>query len=42
MKAFVSEPRKYLENTPAMPDDYRLLIVGPTGAGVKTQARLLN
>ena len=42
MKAFEAEPRKYLQQAPAMPDDYRVLILGPKGAGVKSQARKMN
>lgn len=41
-KAFISEPRKYLQSAPKMPDDYRVMILGPKGAGVRSQARNLN
>lgn len=42
MKAFVAEPRKYLASAPAMPYDYRILMHGPKGSGVHSQAKKLN
>lgn len=42
MNDFVKTPRDFLNKAPAMPDDYRLLILGPRGAGVKQQAQNLN
>lgn len=39
MKAFVEDPRKFLQNgPPQMPSDYRLMVCGPRGAGTHTQA----
>jgi hypothetical protein len=42
LKAFLKSPRNFLSSAPSMPADYRILILGPRGAGVRTQARLLN
>lgn len=42
LKKFVSEPRKYLASAPAMPPTYNILLHGPRGAGVRSQARKLN
>jgi hypothetical protein len=33
MKAFILEPKKYLLAAPEMPSIYRLLLLGPKGAG---------
>ena len=38
LKAFVREPRFYLGSEPVMPSDFRILMLGPTGAGVPEQA----
>lgn len=42
MKAFILEPKKYLETPPTIPDTYRLMMVGPRGIGVHTQAAKLH
>jgi hypothetical protein len=42
LKAFVKEPRVYLNSQPKMPSDFRVLMLGPTGAGVPEQAKLLE
>jgi len=42
MKAFINEPKKYLQAAPQMPSCYRLLMVGPRGIGTHTQAALLQ
>jgi hypothetical protein len=42
MQAFVKEPRKYLETPPRMPKCYRLMMMGPKGIGIHTQAERLN
>ena len=34
LKEFVKEPRAYLKSAPKMPADFRILMLGPTGAGV--------
>jgi hypothetical protein len=34
LKAFVKEPRVYLGTPPEMPPDFRILMLGPNGAGV--------
>lgn len=41
MKAFISTPKKYLEDRPSMPSIYRILMLGPRGAGLHTQAAAL-
>jgi hypothetical protein len=38
LKAFVESPRNYLQTAPAMPADFRVLLVGCHGAGVHSQA----
>lgn len=38
MKAFIKDPRKYLSQPPKMPSQYRLLMLGPKGIGIHTQA----
>lgn len=40
--AFIAEPRKYLSSPPAMPENYRLMMLGPRGIGVHTQAKKLS
>lgn len=40
--AFLKEPKKYLVKAPEMPKSYRLMMVGPKGIGVKTQAEKLE
>lgn len=42
LKSFVKEPRTYLRSQPKMPSDFRILMLGPTGAGVPDQAKLLE
>ena len=42
LKTFVANPRHFLTNAPKMPDDFRMMILGPKGSGVRTQARLLE
>ena len=39
---FAKEPRKYLSTAPHMPENYRVLMTGPRGAGVETQAKELE
>jgi hypothetical protein len=39
---FVKDPRKYLQLPPAMPQDYRLMMLGPRGSGVRAQAARLE
>lgn len=41
-KEFLTAPRKYLSVAPAMPKDFRVLLVGPRGAGVSSQAVAMN
>jgi hypothetical protein len=36
------DPRKYLTTAPQMPDAYRLMMLGPRGVGVHTQAEKLS
>jgi len=38
----MASPRDYLSGPPAMPSDYRVLLLGPRGAGVRSQAKALN
>lgn len=40
--AFLKEPKKYLVKAPYMPTSYRLMMVGPKGIGVHTQAEKLQ
>jgi len=42
LKAFAKEPRTYLGAPPEMPPDFRILMLGPNGAGVPEQAALLE
>ena len=42
LKEFCSQPKKYLQAPPQMPDRFRLLIAGPSGAGSKTVAKQLS
>ena len=41
-KAFMLQPKKYLLEKPKMPDIFRVLMLGPRGAGRHTQAKLLS
>ena len=36
LKAFISNPRRYLQTAPEMPKDWRLMITGPSGSGAHT------
>ena len=36
LKAFIEQPRIYINKAPEMPPDFRLLMLGPRGIGVKT------
>ena len=40
--AFLKEPKKYLVEAPEMPKSYRLMMVGPKGIGIHTQAEKLE
>jgi len=42
MKSFISDPKKYLSSPPKMPRTQRLLMTGPRGIGVHTQASRLS
>lgn len=42
MAAFVKEPKKYLAAPPKMPSTYRVMMLGPRGIGVHTQAAQLH
>ncbi len=42
LKEFVKEPRAYIQNPPEMPPGFRLLMLGPRGIGVKSQADKLQ
>ena len=42
MKEFLLEPKKFLKHEPHMPKSQRLLMVGPRGIGVHTQAAKLS
>ena len=36
LKAFVLDPKKYLQYKPKMPSKYRIMMIGPKGIGVHT------
>ena len=36
MKAFISEPKKYIQERPNMPSIFRTLLLGPKGSGKHT------
>jgi len=42
MNDFQRDPKRCLVNPPQMPPDFRLLMLGPKGAGVHTQAKMLE
>ena len=42
MQEFLKEPKKYLQAPPKMPQQYRLLMIGPKGIGLHTQAEKLQ
>jgi YHS domain-containing protein len=42
MKAFIEEPKKYLKTAPRMPDEYRVLMMGPKGIGHYEHAENLH
>jgi YHS domain-containing protein len=39
MKEFLATPKAFLQSAPCMPDNYRMMLFGPSGSGVKTQAQ---
>lgn len=41
-KEFCSEPKKFLNKSPEMPEKFRLLLAGPTGSGKQTVATELS
>ncbi|CAG9329088.1 unnamed protein product [Blepharisma stoltei] len=41
-KKFASNPRKYLNDEPKMPQSYRVLLIGPPKSGKRTQAEYLS
>jgi YHS domain-containing protein len=42
MKEFLATPKKFLQNAPEMPPNYRMMIFGPSGSGVDYQAQELS
>lgn len=42
LKAFLSEPKRFLQSRPSMPSVFRVLMLGPKGVGRHTQARMLS
>ena len=40
--SFVKDPRYYLKEAPSMPENYRMMVLGPRGSGVKTQSKMLE
>jgi YHS domain-containing protein/transcriptional regulator with XRE-family HTH domain len=42
LKAFLAEPKKYLQARPEMPAIFRVLMLGARGSGRHTQAKLLS
>ena len=42
LKAFIKQPRNYISDAPQMPPNFRLLMMGPRGIGVRTQAKKLE
>ena len=42
LKKFVSRPRFYIDSAPEMPPNFRLLMLGPRGIGLRTQAEKLQ
>ena len=42
MNAFILEPKKYLNAAPKMPSVFRLMMLGPKGIGIHTQAASLE
>lgn len=36
LKAFVKQPRYYIDQPPEMPPNFRLMMMGPRGIGVRT------
>jgi len=42
LKAFMLEPKKFIKSRPAMPNVFRILMLGPKGAGKHSQAKLLS
>jgi len=42
MKAFLLEPKKYLQGEPKIPESYRVMMAGPRGIGCHTQAATLS
>jgi hypothetical protein len=42
MKEFAENPCKFLKEPPKMPNDFRILFMGPKGVGIHTQTRMLE
>ena len=42
LNEFAKDPKKYLSKAPEMPEDFRILLLGPRGSGVHTQAKALE
>jgi len=42
MKAFITEPKKYIASEPKMPTTFRIMMAGPKGIGCHTQAQTLS
>jgi len=42
MKAFIENPRVYIQKPPEMPPNFRVLMLGPKGVGKMTQAQKLE
>jgi len=42
MNAFKKDPKKYLQAPPKMPKEFRMLMLGPRGMGIHTQAGALQ
>lgn len=39
---FLKEPKKYIQSEPKLPSQFRLMLTGPKGIGVHTQAQILS
>jgi len=42
LKEFVKQPRFYIDKAPEMPPDFRVMMMGPRGIGVRTHAAKLE